>query len=77
MGHYTGDPATYRAKEEVETWMKKCPIKRLEKVLAQRGVSQDQLSQIVEEVKREVEEAIKYALESPEPPLTELTEYIY
>ena len=77
MGHYTGDPATYRAKEEVEAWMKKCPIKRLEKVLAQRGVSQDQLSQIVEEVKREVEEAIKYALESPEPPLTELTEYIY
>lgn len=68
-GHYTGDPEeTYRSRNEVEEWKKKCPIKRFEKFLLEKNIiSLEKIEKIHFEIKNEVEEAIKFAEESPWP----------
>jgi pyruvate dehydrogenase E1 component alpha subunit len=67
-GHWTGDPEVYRTRAEVEEWMKKCPIKRLRKYMAENGlISESELDKIEEEAQSEVNEAVEFALNSPEP----------
>lgn len=67
-GHWTGDPQVYRTREEVEEWKKKCPIKRYRKYLIENKLFTDlELDEIEKDVLNRVEEAIKFAIESPEP----------
>ncbi|MEM3507241.1 MAG: thiamine pyrophosphate-dependent dehydrogenase E1 component subunit alpha [Candidatus Bathyarchaeia archaeon] len=68
-GHYTGDPEeTYRTKKEVEEWKEKCPIKRFEKLLLEKNILvKNEFEKINFEVKNEVDEAIRFAEESPFP----------
>lgn len=64
--HFVGEPDTYRPKEEVEAWLAKDPILRYgERLLAEGDASQEELRRILEEVDREVEEAVQYAQSSP------------
>jgi len=78
MGHYIGDPAVYRSKEEVEEWKKRCPIKILKDRLLREGIfSEEELSTIEEEVKNLVKQAIEFAEKSPAPELEETLEDIY
>ncbi|MBC7189324.1 pyruvate dehydrogenase (acetyl-transferring) E1 component subunit alpha, partial [Candidatus Aerophobetes bacterium] len=78
MGHYIGDPAVYRSREEVEEWKKRCPIKNLKNKLLKEGVfSQEELTGIEEEVKKSIKEAIEFAEKSPVPELKEALEDIY
>jgi len=59
---------TYRSKEEIEDWMKKCPIKRFRNVLLEKGVVEETgLKEIEKDILIEIEEAIQFAQESPEP----------
>ena len=69
MGHEEGDPwETYRSKEEVEQWKQKDPINRLRKYLVgEKVLTEDEANQIEEEVKILIEDAIKFAEESPWP----------
>ncbi len=78
-GHFEGDPQVYRTKEEIEWWMKhKDPIKLFEEKLLSRSiVTKEELEKIWEKVKKEVDEAIKYAEESPWPDPKELTEDVF
>jgi pyruvate dehydrogenase E1 component alpha subunit len=42
-GHFGGDPGTgYRAKDEIEAWKEKCPIKRLKERLIAAGAFSEQ-----------------------------------
>lgn len=70
-GHYEGEADrtyTYRTKEEIGEWMKKCPIERFKKILIERGIIKESgLKQIEEEIQRELEDAIQFAIDSPEP----------
>ena len=68
-GHQTGDPWwTYRSKEEVEEWKMKCPIKRFRARLLEEGaVKDEELMKIDKEVEHEIEDAIRFAEESPWP----------
>jgi pyruvate dehydrogenase E1 component alpha subunit len=67
-GHWTGDPEVYRTKEEVAGWMEKCPIKRFRAYLLEKGIAGDkELEAIDEQARQEVDEAARFALESPEP----------
>jgi len=76
-GHYEGDPQNYRTKEEIEKWRKRCPILRLKKYLLENNLSsEDELSQIEEEVKEEIEEARNWALASPPPSFNIITKDI-
>ena len=78
-GHFEGDPQVYRSKEEIEWWMKhKDPIKIFEQKLISRGiVTKEELEKIWEKVKKEVDEAIKYAEESPYPDVKDLTKDVF
>jgi pyruvate dehydrogenase E1 component alpha subunit len=74
-----GDPGTsYRSKEEVEEWKQKDPIKRLRQQLIQNKMATEaELDKIEKSVLRELDEAVKFAQESPEPAPEEAMEDIY
>ncbi|MCD6139891.1 MAG: pyruvate dehydrogenase (acetyl-transferring) E1 component subunit alpha, partial [Thermococcus sp.] len=78
-GHFEGDPQVYRSKEEVEWWKKnKDPIKLFEEKLLEKGiVTKEELDSIWEKVKKEIEEAIKFAEESPWPSKEEVLEDVF
>lgn len=77
-GHSRVDPAKYRPKEEVEEWLAKDPIKRFkEKLLQTNTLTEAEIQQIEKEVSAEIEEAVKFAMESPYPAPEEALEDIY
>ena len=81
-GHWEGDPDLtefiYRDKEEHEEWMKKDPIPRYRNYLTDNDlINEAELDAIDEEVSKELENAIKYAEDSPEPKISSLFEDVY
>lgn len=67
-GHFEGDPTPYRTKEELENWLKKDPILRLEKVILERNIlNEQQLKDIQAEQLSIVDAAQKFAEDSPYP----------
>jgi pyruvate dehydrogenase E1 component alpha subunit len=77
-GHSMADPATYREKSEVEEERKRDPIPQLREVLLKgKKVSEAQLDGMDAEVKKRVDEAVKYADASPEPGLDQLWTDLY
>jgi len=78
-GHHMGDPGTsYRTKEEIEEWKRQDPIARLRTQLMQKKVlTESELEKIQTTTMREVDEAVKFAVESPEPKVEEALEDIY
>lgn len=67
----------YRSKEEVQKWRERDPIGLLERRLLDAGADEDQLDAIRQEEKAIVDEAVRFAEESPEPPLEELYTDVY
>jgi TPP-dependent pyruvate/acetoin dehydrogenase alpha subunit len=66
VGHYIGDPEqTYRTKEEVAEWKKKCPILQCKNKLLEFGVTEDQLENIKRDIRTELKEVKEWALEQP------------
>jgi pyruvate dehydrogenase E1 component alpha subunit len=77
-GHSRVDPARYRPKEEVEEWLAKDPIKRFkEKLIHARILNKAEIQHIEREVSVEIEEAVKFAIESPFPEPEEALEDVY
>ena len=77
-GHSMGDPLRYRTKDEVEKWREDDPIGILERYLTQEfAADRRQLDQIDYSVDEEIEEAVKFAEESPLPALETLFDNIY
>lgn len=77
-GHFEGDPTNYRDPEEVNEWLKKDPIPRLiEFILDNNVLTEDDIKKIDEEIAAEIDEAIKFAEESPFPPVEAAVEDIY
>jgi pyruvate dehydrogenase E1 component alpha subunit len=77
-GHSRVDPAKYRPKEEVEEWLTKDPIKRFkEKLLQTKTLTEPEIKQTEKEVSNEIEEAVKFAMESPYPAPEEALEDVY
>ena len=68
-GHFLGDPEPYRTKEEVaEARRSRDPLTRFSAILQQLGVASAEAQQrIDDEVKAEVEAAVRFGEESPEP----------
>jgi pyruvate dehydrogenase E1 component alpha subunit len=68
-GHFEGDPQeTYRTKEMIEECKKKDPIKRFGTRLVEMGVlAAKDLDRIYQEAVSEIDEAVKFAAESPWP----------
>jgi pyruvate dehydrogenase E1 component alpha subunit len=72
-GHSMSDPQKYRSKDEVEEYKEKDPIDHVLNVLkSQHGVSEADIEVINDRVKKEVEDAVAFAEESPWPSDDEL-----
>lgn len=77
-GHSMADPLEYRDKAEEEMWRERDPIPTFQRYLLENAIATlEELSQIEREVEAEVEEAIRFADASPEPPPQALYEDIY
>lgn len=77
-GHSMSDPQKYRTKEELEEYKEKDPIEHVQKVLKEQyKVTDAELDTIVERVRAEVEESVKFAEESPWPSDDELLKDVY
>ena len=62
------DAELYRTKEEVESWKKKCPIKRYKKYLLKNNIAiQTEIKDIEKKVKDEIVAASKFAKDSSFP----------
>lgn len=67
-GHSVSDPAKYRTKEELAKYKAKDPILILaDKMIDQKICTQEDLDKIEASVKNEIDEAVKFAEESPFP----------
>jgi pyruvate dehydrogenase E1 component alpha subunit len=67
-GHSRSDPGRYRPQEEVAAWKQRDPIELYEKKLIAEGIlTADEASQTKASVEQELDEAVKYAEESPDP----------
>ena len=68
FGHSTSDPGKYRTKEEVDSWKKKDPILKFRSYLVDNNLATAQeLDELDVLSKTAVEDAVKFALNSPEP----------
>jgi len=77
-GHWTGDPEIYRTREEVNEWIKKCPIDRLRKsMIKDKIASAKELDAIEDKAQKDVDEATEFALNSPEPDTSKVMENVY
>ncbi|HUS94701.1 MAG TPA: pyruvate dehydrogenase (acetyl-transferring) E1 component subunit alpha [Patescibacteria group bacterium] len=77
-GHSMGDPLRYRTREEVEKWREDDPIGMLERhILAEKIATQDELESIDALVEEELDEAVRFAEESPLPSPEDLYSNIY
>lgn len=72
-GHSMGDPQRYRTKEEVEEAKSRDPIARWRSTVQENDLAtEDELRKIGDEVEAEVEEAVRFAENSPAPDPGEL-----
>lgn len=77
-GHSMSDPAKYRTKEELEQYKEKDPINVVLKTIYDNGwATEDEIEQINEKVKLEVQESVDFAEESPYPDVSEVYKDIY
>ena len=77
-GHSMSDPASYRTKEELEKYRLEDPITRLRAQLTREGkLTNEQFDKLDKRAKEEVMASVKFAEESPEPPVEELHAYTY
>ncbi len=72
-GHSVSDPAKYRTKEELQHYKNLDPVKAIEaKILADKIASETEVKAIKDAIKQELDEAVKFAEESPQPDPSEL-----
>ncbi len=77
-GHSMSDPVEYRSKREERIWLERDPIKNLrKKLLTERGQDEAHLKEIEAEVEDVVEDAVRFADESPEPRLEDVGKHVY
>jgi pyruvate dehydrogenase E1 component alpha subunit len=77
-GHSMSDPVEYRSRREERIWLERDPIKNLrKKLLTERGQDEAHLKEIEAEVEDVIEDAVRFADESPEPRLEDVGKHVY
>jgi pyruvate dehydrogenase E1 component alpha subunit len=77
-GHSMSDPAEYRSKREERIWQERDPIKTLRRrLVGERRVPESRLEAIERDVNAIIDDAVRYADESPEPTLSDLMKNVY
>ncbi|MFC1900655.1 thiamine pyrophosphate-dependent dehydrogenase E1 component subunit alpha [Chloroflexota bacterium] len=78
-GHFeTKMPMEIRPADEVEAWKKKCPVAAMERKLIKTGISTEKdIEEIQNQVMVQIDDAVKYAVESPFPEPEDALEDVY
>ena len=77
-GHYEGDPQRYRQALAAEDWQELDPILRLQRRgIAEGWLDDDTSSRLEQDAREQVEEAVRFARESPFPPVSLTAELVY
>jgi pyruvate dehydrogenase E1 component alpha subunit len=72
------DPQKYRTKDEVNDWIEKDPIDHcLDVIKSNKWLSSKEIEEIELWVKKEVEESVEFAENSPYPEAHEIYEDVY
>lgn len=78
MGHSKSDAQVYRAKEEIKQWVERDPIERYKKILIdQKILTEKEDRDLEKEAISQIEEAAKFARESPFPEPSEVEDDVY
>jgi pyruvate dehydrogenase E1 component alpha subunit len=67
MGHFMGDPESYRPEEDQAAAQARDSIERLADDLRSHGVDDDTIEELRESAHERVEEAIEWAKDQPQP----------
>lgn len=80
-GHHEGDVrrgATYRSEEEIKAWEDRDPVLNLRNQLSKSiGITESEITSIQTEVEARLQEASKFALESPLPRADSVLDYVF
>jgi pyruvate dehydrogenase E1 component alpha subunit len=77
-GHSKSDVNRYRSREEIEAWKDRGPIRRFRRQLIEEGVlTEEEADRIEEQAYADIEEAVVFADESPEPDVATVEEGVY
>jgi pyruvate dehydrogenase E1 component alpha subunit len=77
-GHSLADPDELRSPDEKEFWGAKDPIKKFGAFLIEREIfTQEELDKINLEIQAVVDDAVKFAEESPDPDPNDLYRYVF
>jgi len=77
-GHSLADPDEMRSPDEKEFWGVRDPIGKLAKYLLEQNlVTEGDLEEVKQKVQATVDDAIKFAQESPEPDPSELYRFVF
>lgn len=77
-GHSLADPDEMRSKDEKDNWFSRDPIQKLAKHLVENGLSnEDELKGIDKEIQASIDDAVKFAQESPEPKAEDLYRFVF
>jgi TPP-dependent pyruvate/acetoin dehydrogenase alpha subunit len=77
MGHSRFEPSSYRTREELEQWKKRDPLLLMAAHLAGLGVAKAELAAVDGEAVKLIEDAVRFAEESPDPAPDDWQRYIY
>ena len=78
FGHSKSDRNLYRTKEEIEAWEAQDPIKRFETLLVEaKVIPKKDFETIKNEMDQVIQAAVDFAENSPEPDVSEVTEWVY
>jgi pyruvate dehydrogenase E1 component alpha subunit len=76
-GHSVSDPGHYRQKEEVEFEKSRdCLIVLGQHLMKEDAITQAELDDMEDVVQKVIDEAVDYAMESPEPEISQLFNYV-
>ena len=77
-GHHAGDPLNYREKEEVERWRLQDPIEHAKRVAIEtRVMTEAEIAELEQRIEAQIEEAVEFAKNSPDPTVDQLMTDIY
>ncbi len=76
-GHYEGDMARYRPRGELEEWMARDPLRVFEEHLRDAGIDDSELERVRRAVEARLDEAARFAEQSPHPRPDEALEDVY
>ena len=77
-GHSKSDANLYRTQKEIDAWKARCPILRFGKRLVAEGAcTPEEAEAIKKQAHADIEEAVAFAMSSPEPALEEVSTDVY